>query len=188
VISELLVALDMDPTTLQIAPRVAAVGLLGVPLAAPMALVSSWRRGYLLGLVALMAVVSLPSALAAGSPMQRQRCGWAWPVPQFGFGTIAELHPYFANSEACALNAQTSPASPKAWTFDTKREALAWYGGRVALPSRVDPRAGGNGPSPAPGLAGRAGTLGPGHDVRAGRCAPPVYSDRAGRGQDRGGD
>jgi hypothetical protein len=32
-------------TAIQIAPRVAAVGVLGAALAAPMALVSSWRRG-----------------------------------------------------------------------------------------------------------------------------------------------
>jgi hypothetical protein len=136
----------MDPTTLQIAPRVAAVGLLGAALAAPMAWVSSWRRGYLPGLVAPMAVVSLPSALAAGSSMPRQRCGWAWAVPQFGSARSLSCTPYFAKNEARAWNAETSPASPKACTFDTKREALAWYGReRAALPSRVDPRDGGMG-------------------------------------------
>src|SRR5215217_6119084 len=42
VISGLILGLDMDPTALQTASRVAAAGLLGAALAAPMALVSSW--------------------------------------------------------------------------------------------------------------------------------------------------
>ena len=70
VISGLLVGLDMAPTALQTAFRVAAVGLLGAALAAPMALVSSWRRGYLPGFVALVAVVvvtQLVTAIGAGA-------------------------------------------------------------------------------------------------------------------------
>jgi ABC-2 type transport system permease protein len=79
----LLLGLDMDATAVQTASRVAAAGLLGAALAAPMALVSSWRRGYLPGIVALMAlavVTQLVTAMGAGlgSPMPRQRCGWAW--------------------------------------------------------------------------------------------------------------
>ena len=46
-IGGLLLGLDMDPAALQTASRVAAAGLLGAALAAPMTLVSSWRRGYL---------------------------------------------------------------------------------------------------------------------------------------------
>ncbi len=83
VIGGLLVGLDMDAAAVQTASRVAAAGLLGAALAAPMALVSSWRRGYLPGFIALVAVVvvtqsSPPSAPGPGSPTQRQRCGWAW--------------------------------------------------------------------------------------------------------------
>ena len=46
----------MDAAAVQMASRIAAAGLLGAASAAPMALVSSWRRGYLPGIVALMAL------------------------------------------------------------------------------------------------------------------------------------
>jgi ABC-2 type transport system permease protein len=65
VISGLILGLDMDPTALQTASQVAAVGLLGAVLAAPMALVSSWRRGYLPGFVALVAVVVVTQVVTA---------------------------------------------------------------------------------------------------------------------------
>jgi ABC-2 type transport system permease protein len=70
VISGLLIGLDMDPAVLQMASRAAAVGLLSAALAAPMALISSWRRGYLPGFVALVAVVvvtQLVTAVGAGA-------------------------------------------------------------------------------------------------------------------------
>jgi ABC-2 type transport system permease protein len=70
VIGGLLVGLDVDAAALQMASRVAAVGVLGAVLAAPMALVSSWRRGYLSGFVALVAVVvvtQLVTAIGAGA-------------------------------------------------------------------------------------------------------------------------
>jgi ABC-2 type transport system permease protein len=65
VISGLLIGLDMDPAALQMASRAAAVGLLSAALAAPMALISSWRRGYLPGFVALVAVVVLTQLVTA---------------------------------------------------------------------------------------------------------------------------
>ena len=70
VIGGLLLGLDMDPAALQTASRVAAAGLLGAALAAPMTLVSSWRRGYLPGIVALMALVvvtQIVTAIGAGA-------------------------------------------------------------------------------------------------------------------------
>ena len=70
VIGGLLVGLDMDAAAVQMAARVAAAGLLGAALAAPLALVSSWRRGYLPGIVALMAVVvvtQIVTAMGAGA-------------------------------------------------------------------------------------------------------------------------
>jgi ABC-2 type transport system permease protein len=70
VIGGLLVGLDLDAAALQMVSRVAAVGVLGAVLAAPMALVSSWRRGYLPGFVALVAVVvvtQLVTAIGAGA-------------------------------------------------------------------------------------------------------------------------
>jgi len=70
VIGGLLVGLDLDAAAVQTASRVAAAGLLGAALAAPMALISSWRRGYLPGIVALMAVVvvtQLVTAMGAGA-------------------------------------------------------------------------------------------------------------------------
>ena len=70
VVGGLLVGLDMDPAAVQTASRVAAAGLLGAALAAPMALVSSWRRGYLPGIVALMALVvvtQIVTAIGAGA-------------------------------------------------------------------------------------------------------------------------
>ena len=65
VVGGLLVGLDMDAAAVQTASRVAAAGLLGAALAAPMALVSSWRRGYLPGIVALMAVVVVTQIVTA---------------------------------------------------------------------------------------------------------------------------
>jgi ABC-2 type transport system permease protein len=65
VIAGLLVGLDIDPAALQTASRVAVVGVLGAALAAPMALVSSWRRGYLPGFVALVAVVVVTQLVTA---------------------------------------------------------------------------------------------------------------------------
>jgi ABC-2 type transport system permease protein len=70
VIGGLLLGLALDTAAVQMASRVAAAGLLGATLAAPMALVSSWRRGYLPGIVALMAVVvvtQLVTAMGAGA-------------------------------------------------------------------------------------------------------------------------
>jgi ABC-2 type transport system permease protein len=70
VIRGLLVGLDMDPTALQTASRVAAVGLLGAALAAPMALVSSSHGGYLPGfvtLIALVVITQLVTAIGAGA-------------------------------------------------------------------------------------------------------------------------
>jgi ABC-2 type transport system permease protein len=70
VIGGLLVGLDLDAAAVQMASRVAAAGLLGAALAAPIALVSSWRRGYLSGFVALVAVVvvtQLVTAIGAGA-------------------------------------------------------------------------------------------------------------------------
>ena len=70
VVGGLLVGLDLDPAAVQTASRVAAAGLLGAALAAPMALVSSWRRGYLPGIVALMALVvvtQIVTAMGAGA-------------------------------------------------------------------------------------------------------------------------
>ena len=65
VVGGLLVGLDLDAVAVQTASRVAAAGLLGEALAAPMALVSSWRRGYLPGIVALMAVVVVTQIITA---------------------------------------------------------------------------------------------------------------------------
>ena len=72
----------MDAAAVQTASRVAVAGLPGAALAVPMALVSIWRRGYLPGFVALLALVvvprsSPPTEPGPGSPAQRQRCGWA---------------------------------------------------------------------------------------------------------------
>ena len=70
VIGGLLLALALDAAAVQKASRVAAVGLVGAALAAPMALASSWRRGYLPGFVALLAVVvvtQLVTAIGAGA-------------------------------------------------------------------------------------------------------------------------
>ena len=70
VIGGLLVGLDIDAASVQTASRVAAAGLLGAALAAPMALVSSWRRGYLPGfvaLVALMVVTQIVTAIGVGA-------------------------------------------------------------------------------------------------------------------------
>jgi ABC-2 type transport system permease protein len=71
VIGGLLVGLDMDAAAVQTAHRVvAAAGLLGAALAAPMALVSSWRRGYLpgfVGLLALAVVTQIVTAIGAGA-------------------------------------------------------------------------------------------------------------------------
>jgi hypothetical protein len=83
VVGGLLIGLDMDPAAVQAASRVAAAGLLGAALATPMALASSWRRGYLQGFIALVALVVVTQIVTAigagaGSPSQRQRCGWAW--------------------------------------------------------------------------------------------------------------
>ena len=69
VVGGLLVGLDLDAAAVQTASRVAA-GLLGAALATPMALVSSWRRGYLPGIVALIAVVvvtQIVTAMGAGA-------------------------------------------------------------------------------------------------------------------------
>jgi ABC-2 type transport system permease protein len=66
----LLIGLDLDAAAVQMASRVAAAGLLGAALAVPMALVSSWRRGYLPGIVALMVLVvvtQLVTAIGAGA-------------------------------------------------------------------------------------------------------------------------
>ena len=65
VVGGLLVGLDMDAAAVQTASRVAAAGLLGAALAAPIALVSSWRRGYLPGIVALLAVVVVTQLVTA---------------------------------------------------------------------------------------------------------------------------
>ena len=65
VVGGLLVGLDMDAAAVQTASRVAAAGLLGAALAAPLALVSSWRRGYLPGIVTLLAVVVVTQLLTA---------------------------------------------------------------------------------------------------------------------------
>jgi ABC-2 type transport system permease protein len=69
VVGGLLIGLDMDPAAVQTASRVGAAGLLGAALAAPMALVSSWRRGYLPGIVALALVVvtQIVTAMGAGA-------------------------------------------------------------------------------------------------------------------------
>jgi ABC-2 type transport system permease protein len=87
VISGLLIGLDMDPAVLQMASRAAAVGLLSAALAAPMALISSWRRGYLPGFVALVAVVvvtQLVTAVGAGA-----RFPYAAPALWMGMGGAA---------------------------------------------------------------------------------------------------
>ncbi len=70
VIGGLLLGLDMNAAALETASRVVAAGLLGAALAAPMALVSSWRRGYLPGFVALVALVvvtQIVTAVGAGA-------------------------------------------------------------------------------------------------------------------------
>jgi ABC-2 type transport system permease protein len=70
VIGGLLVGLDLDAAAIQMASRVAATGLLGAVLAAPLALVSSWRRGYLPGFVTLLAVAvvrQIVTAIGAGA-------------------------------------------------------------------------------------------------------------------------
>jgi ABC-2 type transport system permease protein len=70
VVGGLLLELALDAAAVETASRVAAAGLLGAVLAAPMALVSSWRRGYLPGIVALMALVvvtQLVTAVGAGA-------------------------------------------------------------------------------------------------------------------------
>jgi len=65
VVGGLVVGLDLDAAAIQTASRVAAAGLLGAALAAPMALVSSWRRGYLPGFVALVALVVVTQIVTA---------------------------------------------------------------------------------------------------------------------------
>jgi ABC-2 type transport system permease protein len=87
VIGGLLVGLDLDAAAIQMASRVAATGLLGAVLAAPLALVSSWRRGYLSGFVTLLAVAvatQIVTAIGAGAwfPTRCRRCGWAWAAPR----------------------------------------------------------------------------------------------------------
>jgi len=70
VVGGLLLGLDMDAAAVQTASRVAAAGLLCAVLAAPMALVSSCRRGYLPGFVALLAMVvvtQIVTAIGAGA-------------------------------------------------------------------------------------------------------------------------
>jgi ABC-2 type transport system permease protein len=86
-ISGMLIGLDIDPAALETAFRVAAVGLLSAVLAAPMALVSSWRRGYLPGFVALVAVVVVTQLVTAIG-------GGAWfpfaaPALWIGMGGVA---------------------------------------------------------------------------------------------------
>jgi ABC-2 type transport system permease protein len=65
VIGGLLLGLNLDTAAVHTASRVAAAGLLGAALAAPMALISSWRRGYLPGIVALLAVVVVTQLVTA---------------------------------------------------------------------------------------------------------------------------
>jgi len=71
VIGGLLVGLDMDAAAVQTAHRVVAAARgLGAALAAPMAVVSCWRRGYLPGFVALLAVAvvtQIVTAIGAGA-------------------------------------------------------------------------------------------------------------------------
>jgi ABC-2 type transport system permease protein len=70
VIGGLLLGLDVDAAAVRMASRVAAAGLLGAALAVPMALVSSWRRGYLPGFIALLTLVvvtQLVTAIGAGA-------------------------------------------------------------------------------------------------------------------------
>ena len=65
VIGGLLLGLNLDTAAVHTASRIAVAGLLGAALAAPMALVSSWRRGYLPGIVTLLAVVVVTQLLTA---------------------------------------------------------------------------------------------------------------------------
>ena len=65
VIGGLLLGLNLDTAAVHTASRIAVAGLLGAALAAPMALVSSWRRGYLPGIVTLIAVVVVTQLLTA---------------------------------------------------------------------------------------------------------------------------
>ena len=88
VIGGLLVGLDMDAAAVQTASRIAAAGLLGAALAAPMALVSSWRRGYLPGIVALMAVVVVTQIVTAMGA-RAQQFPYAAPALWMGMGGAA---------------------------------------------------------------------------------------------------
>ena len=65
VIGGLLLGLNLDSAAVHTASRIAVAGLLGAALAAPMALVSSWRRGYLPGIVTLLAVVVVTQLVTA---------------------------------------------------------------------------------------------------------------------------
>jgi ABC-2 type transport system permease protein len=65
VVGGLLLGLNLDAAAVHTTSRIAAAGLLGAALAAPMALISSWRRGYLPGIVALLAVVVVTQLVTA---------------------------------------------------------------------------------------------------------------------------
>ena len=98
----LLLGLDMDTAAVQTASRVAAAGLLGAALAAPMALVSSWRRGYLPGIIALIAVVvvsQLVTAIGAEAWFP-----YAAPALWMGMGGVAA-----ASEVSAAPAAATAP-------------------------------------------------------------------------------
>ena len=87
VIGGLLLGLDMDAAAVQTASRVAVAGLPGAALAVPMALVSIWRRGYLPGFVALLALVvvprpSLPTEPGPGSLRSASAVDGHAPVPR----------------------------------------------------------------------------------------------------------
>jgi ABC-2 type transport system permease protein len=87
VVGGLLVGLDLNGAAIQTASRVAAAGLLGAALAAPMALVSSWRRGYMPGFVTLLAlavVTQLVTAIGVGAWFP-----FAAPALWMGMGGVA---------------------------------------------------------------------------------------------------
>lgn len=71
VASGALVGLTFDAAAAGMASRAALAGLLCAALTAPLALVSSWRRGYLPGFVALLAVVVATQVITAAG-------GGAW--------------------------------------------------------------------------------------------------------------
>lgn len=65
VVAGALVGLPVDRAGLATAAQAVAVGVLCALLAAPLALISSWRRGYLAGFVALLGVVVVTQVVTA---------------------------------------------------------------------------------------------------------------------------